>query len=403
MALQYKTPTQIADQYLLHVKSLKPEVNTDQSDSDWWVRSRVVGGVFSGIYADQRKIADDAFPQSARREALEKHVNLYFNEGFKPATQSVGPVMVSGATGTPVPLGLQMEYTPNGNLYTTTESITLPLDATTGIVNVQSLAAGQNQNLLEGAALNIPSPPAGLDSGAIVYGGNLSDGRNEESNQEAAERVLDFIRTPLAGGKVADYEAFAKAADPSVTSASVIRFPFGFGTVAVVITAGTSDIDTAINNGDPIVLIPSAALIDTVQTYIETQNPTTDCATVVAPASVTQDVTINVRFASGDKDTEMDAFGLTQGELVQREVRRAIYKTPPGGRRFRGASTGYVVASEIEDMLDVNLSANPYTVGRMAQILTDRQIGDLSATGPNRRLLGTEIAYPGTINVVEMS
>lgn len=400
MALNYLTPEEIADQYLLYLKNLKPEVNTAQTDSDWWIRSRVVGGVLSGIYADQLKISNDAFPQSARREALEKFLFTYFGEGFRAATPAVGSVSATAsATGATIPVGTQFEYSPNGNLYTATEEINFT-SAVTALVPVASVEAGQSQNLLEGATLTLPSPPPGITSTAIVADGPLSDGRDVESNEEAAARILRQIRTPLAGGKVADYISFALAADPSVTSASVIRYAFGFGTVAVVITAGTTDIDAALDAGDPIVLIPSEELVATVQDYIETQNPVTDCATVLAPASTVQDVTVSVRYVSGSNSTEVPGLNLTQEQLVQREVKRAIYKTPPGGR-ILGAS-GYVVASEIEEVLDLNLSASPYTIGNVAEILLDRQVADLSPSGANRLLLGTEVVFPGTITVIDL-
>lgn len=398
MALNYKTPEEIAQQYLTYLKGLKPEVNIKQKDSDWWVRGHVVGGVISGIYADQQKIADDIFPQSARREALEKHLNLYFNEGFKAATEAEGYLLLTGASGSVVPAGTQFEYTENGNLYSSTDEVDFGT-ATTGLVAVTSVIAGQDQNLLEGAELTVQSPPAGIDSIATVTDGNLSNGRNEETNEEASARILTQIRTPLAGGKVSDYQQFALDADTSVVSASIIRYPFGFGTVGIVITAGTSDIDTALDAGDPIVLIPSDALIATVQEYIEEQCPVTDCPTVMAPASAGIDVTVKVRFASGDKDTILSGETLTQGELVEREVKRAIYKLPAGGRKF-GAS-GYVLASEIEEMIDFNLSASPITVGEKLEIVVDRQVNDLSASGANRTILPTEIALPGTITIEE--
>ena len=399
MAITYKTPSEIADQYLLYVKNLKPEVNVEQTDSDWWIRGQVVGGVFSGVYADQAKISNDAFPQSARREALERFLFTYFDRGFTQPTNAVGFALVTAAaTGATLPAGTQFQYDPNGNLYTSTGDVDFG-DAATAQVPIISVNTGQDQNLLEGAALSLPSPPAGFNNSATVTNGNISDGRDVESNEQAAAAVLRQIRTPLAGGKVADYEQFALDADPSVTSASVIRYAFGLGTVAVIITAGTTDIDTALDNGDPIVLIPSAELVETVQSYIETQNPITDCATVLAPASTPQDVTVYVRYVSGDNDTVLSGQTLTQEELVQREVQRAIYKTPPGGRQL-GAS-GYVVASEIEEVIDTGLSASPYTIGSYAQILQDRAVADLSASGVNRVMLPNEIAFPGTITVID--
>lgn len=399
MALAYKTPQEIGDQYLTWLKTLKPEVNISQTDSDWYIRSRVIGGVLSGLYADQQKISNDVFPQSARREALEKHLNLYFNEGFTPATQAVGQIQVTGTAGSQIPLGTQFQYDPNGNLYTATATVNFGL-ATSALVPVISVATGQNQNLIEGATLSLPSPPSGVNPTAVVYGADITDGRDEETDEQAAARILLQVRTPLAGGKVSDYVQFALNADNSVVSASVIRFPFGFGTVAVVITAGTTDIDAALDQGIPVSLIPSPTLVDAVQAYIETQNPITDCATVLAAVAVTVNVTVNVRYLSGNNATVPAGQTLTQAELVQREIKRAIYKTPVGGRIL--GSTGYVVAAEMESLLDTNLGATSYATGNYASILVDRKVEDLDISGPNLPLTQTQVAIPGTITVVEM-
>lgn len=399
MALEYKTPEQIADQYLLWLKTLKPEINIDQTDSDWWIRAQVIGGVFSGLYADQFRIADDAFPQTARREALERHLFLYFNEGFTQPTRAVGNVQVTGEPDSVVPISTLFTYEPNGNTYLSTEAVNFGA-ATSAIVPVQSVNVGQAQNLLQGAELTISTPPAGVDTTAIVFGAPLSDARDVETNEQATERILTQVRTPLAGGKESDYVQFALNADDSVVSANVIKHPFGFGTVGVVITAGTTDIDFAIDNNEPIVLVPSQVLIDKVQAYIDTQRPLTDCVTVFPPASVPIDVTVSVKYSQGNGATVLSNQTLTQEQLVIREITRAIYKTPPGGRQIGGS--GFVVASEIEQVLDVSLSAQPYAAGVYAQMLSDRQLSDLTLSGANYPLLGNQIAVPGTITVVEL-
>lgn len=397
MAVEFRTPEEIATQYLTWLKGLKPEVNTDQTDSDWYIRSRVLGGVFSGVYADQRKVAEDAFPQNARHEALENFLQLYFNESFSAATVSQGNVKVTGASGSTVSVGTEFTYEPNGNVYQATEAVTL--DSSSGLVAVQSINPGQDQNLLEGAILNISSPPAGIDSSAVVFGGNLSDGRNEETDDEAKTRILNRIRNPLSGGTKTDYEQWATDADPSVNQASAIRYLYGPGSVGVVITAGTTDIDDAVTNGNPVVRLPSSGLIDEVQSYIDARKPLTDCAHVLSPTLKSINVTVKVTYESGDGTTVPNGQTLTQEELVIREVQRAIYKIPPGGRRI--GSTGFVLASEIEEVLDFGLSTTPYTEGEFAQILRDRQVEDLSASGVNLIISETELAEPGVITVQE--
>ncbi len=398
MTLEFKSPNQVGDEYLLHLKALKPEINDKQEDSDWYVRSRVVGGVLSGLYSDQRKIADDAFPQSARHEALERHLFVYLDRSFNPATKSVGDVRVTGTTGSFADVGdLQFVYEPNGNSYTNTEAVTL--SATAQLVPVQSIGTGQIQNLLEGAELTLSTPPLGFDSTAAVSGGPLSDGRDEESDAEAAAAILDRIRNPLAGGKESDYRQWARDADPSVVAANILRFPSGLGTVGVVISAGTTDIDTALDNDQPIVLTPSDQLIELVADYIETKRPVTDCVQVIKPTEIEIDVTAGVKFSSGSLSTILSGQTKTLEELIAREIKRAIYKTPPGGRQI-GAS-GYVVLAEIEEQVDLIFANTEITVGEIP-VLIDRQIDDLSASGANRRILANEIPIPGTITIVEL-
>lgn len=244
-----KTPSQIAQDYRNYLKGLKPDVNVDQTDSDWWIRSQVVGGVVAGVYADNYLVSNDAFPQQARKEAIAQFLQTYFGAdpvqgNFLPATVSQGFASVTGNPGEVVNLNLQAVYAPNGNTYVVQTTTTLDLISGTGLVPFQSVAAGQSQNLSAGAILSFPSPPAGLNATCIVASGGFTDARDPESLEQARARIITRIRNPLSVGRVTDYEQYAMAADPSVTSASVSRYPYGLGTVGVYITSGTTDIDS---------------------------------------------------------------------------------------------------------------------------------------------------------------
>jgi len=402
MAQTFKTPSQIADDYLTMLQALKPDVNISQQDSDWWIRSRVVGGLAGGVYADQRLIANDAFPDRAREDAVLRFLNLYFNGGYIAATQAQGNVVVTGDPGTTISQLVQFSYAPNGNTYQATETVVLPAATggqVTGVVPVQSVAAGQSQNLLPYAQLQVSSPPAGLNPTATVDQNGLADARDQETVDQARARIVQRIRQPLSVGRVSDYIQYAEEADPSVVSASVQRFPFGLGTVAVYITSGTTNIDEAIDNGDPISVIPSDELVATVQAFLNINSPVTDCVTVLKPSAVTQDVTVQVKYANGVGSTILSGQTLTQDELVQREVMRAIYKTPVGGRQLGGS--GYIVCSEIEQTIDVMLSSESVETGSVP-ILLDRQVLPLTVSGYNRALLPNEVPTPGTITVVSM-
>ncbi len=397
MAVQFKSPTDIATEYLTHLSGLRPDINTANEDSDWWIRSRVVGGVLSGLVADQLAISNDAFPQNARLDAIANHLQTYFDGGFNPATASSGVVAVTGTIGTDVPVGTLFSYIPNGNSYISTSDVVLA--ATAALIPVVSSDIGQGQNIFSDSPLTISNAPAGLNSTAAASG-DITGASNPETTQAAAQRILTFIRKPISGGTENDYKQYASQADSSVITANVIRYAFGLGTIAIVITAGTNDIDSAIDNDQPISVIPSEALVEKVQTYINTVNPETDNATVLAATGLDVAVTVSARFSTGDVNTIVPGTVFTQGELVAREVRRAIYKTPPGGRQF-GAS-GFLVKSEIEDSIDTGLGNTTFVTGQYYQIIIDRKVNDLSVSGPNLSLLGVDVAIPGVINVVDM-
>lgn len=395
MALIFPSPSESGDQYLQILKTIQPDVDISQTDSDWWIRSRTHGGVVSGIYADQRKIADDAFPQSARHEALGKHLQTYFNRDFNPAQPASGLVLVGGTDGSVIPALTEFTYLPNGNVYQSTSIATI--SGATAIVPVQSINAGQSQNLLQGAPLTLTSPPSGVGASAVAST-NIADGTDAESDAQAAAAILNRIQNPPAGGTANDYANFAKAASPSVTGAAVVRYLFGLGTLGIVITSGTSDIDAALNNGDPVVREPSDALIGVVQDYVDAVKVETDCVHVMGPNEFSQDVTVKCTFLTGDVNTIEPNTGLKQGDLVKREVSRALYKTPAGGRILGGK--GYVVVSDIEETLDIGLSAAPYITGSYASVLLDRDVLDLTPTGVNRLMDSREIVVPGTINII---
>lgn len=399
MAIDFKTPSEIYTEYSTRLKGLKPQVNTDQTDSDWYVRGKVLTGFGSGIYADQRLVANDAFPQRARHDAVGRHLEMWLNDTFRSPQPSVGLALTTGATGSAIAVGMQYVYGPNGNAYQATSGVNFGA-ATAVLVPVQSVSTGQAQNLLSGAPLTIsPSPPAGVNPIAMASG-DIADGRDSEQDSEAAARVLAFIRSPIAGGTASDYRNWAVAADPSVVAATVLRYVNGFGSLAVVVTAGTTDIDGALDAGQSVTQIPTPALIATVQAYIEALRPVNDCVQVVGPSSLAINVTARVRFASGGLTTIPAGQTLTQQALVQREVQRAIYKTPPGGRTL-GAS-GYVVASEIEDTIDLGLSSGPYIFGKLS-VLLDRQVDALyGVSGPNYPLFATQVPIPGVITVVDL-
>lgn len=394
-----KTPAQVAQEFLTQLAALKTDVDISLSDSDWYVKAQAMGGTMAGIYSDQSLLANDPYPQSARTSALAQHLQTYFtapNNVFLPSQSASGFLGVTGDVGTVVTTAVIAQYLPNGNTYQFASGFTMA--TTSALVPVVSVNTGQDQNLLSGATLTIISPPAGLNSSSVASG-DFTQGRDQETDAEAAARILAFIQSPPAGGTQADYIRWAQEASPLVTNASVMRFPNGFGTVGVVITAGTTNIPVAIENGDPVVVVPTQTLIDAVQAYIDSVNPITDCATVYAPTTVPINVSVSAWFAQGDATTVLPGQTLSQGQLLTNAVLLAIYQTPPGGRIIEGQ--GYVVKSDIEQEIDQQLSAEPFETGSLP-VLNDRYVSALSLTGPNFSMSPVSVAIAGTITVVSM-
>jgi len=396
-----KTIDEVFSEYRAYLLGLRPEANVDQNDSDWWIRGRTLSGVVSGVYADVEKVGQDAFPQNARRDALLRHLYAWFAENsFKPATVATGPMLVTGDPDAgPFSAGLQATHEITGNVYVTTEDFTLNPSGE-GSVTVQSVLAGQSQNLQEGAELSIGSPPSGLDSTGTVDAGGISDGTNEESEEAAAARILTRQRSSARGGTATDYKVWAQSVD-GVTGASIYRFIHGLGTVGVIITSGTTDIDGALDADPPVAVdfTPSDDLIADVQTYIDSVKPETDCAFVYAPDEVAIDVTVTVSFVTGDKDTVLSGQTLTQGELVEREVKRAIYKTDTGGVKI--GDTGYMLKKSVEDMIDSKLSAEGEVEGQTLQIVLNRVVANLDGVDADVELTPIQRPVVGTITIVD--
>jgi hypothetical protein len=238
----------------------------------------------------------------------------------------------------------------------------------------------------------------------------MADGSDIETDDSYRARLLSREQQPPAGGNETDYPNFAFLADTSVRSAFIRRFGRGLGTVDVYITTGTTDIDTAVTQGIPIVRIPSSIVLANVQAYYDAHVPLTDCPAVYAPSEVAVNVTVNVDLASGlsltsvPSDPTNNPLNLTVQQLIMREIGRVLYKLPVGGRQIPGSTNGVVAASDIEEGLDVYLSAvkDPVSglyIGKIP-VLADRQCQQLNSPNYNLPLLQNQLAAPGTINVI---
>lgn len=404
----FPTPTQIQTDYFTILKAVKPSLNTNDSNSDFVIRGKVFGGVASGLYGDQAKVRGDTWISTQRPEALVIEGQDY-GIPQQPATQALSPqVRVFGVNGTVInPGDITFLYVPTNVLYSNTTGGTV----SGGQLDVQMLCeiAGQIGNIQEPDVLTVVSPPTGITTSANVIQ-SAADGADIESTDSYRSRLLTRKQNAPAGGNETDYPQFAFAASPTVRSATIHRFGRGLGTVDVYITTGTTDIDSAITNGLSIVRIPSSGTIATVQAYYNTHVPLTDCPGVFAPSELGVPVTVNVLLANGltlssiPSDPVNNPLSLNVQQLIQREIARPLYKYATGGRVLPGGTTGYVIAADLEENLDVWLSsaADPVTgiaVGKIP-ILADRQVQKLNGTSWDLPLGTNQLAAPSTTTVV---
>lgn len=404
---QFPKPSDIQKQYFTFLKTLKPDLNVNDQNSDFVIRGKAFTGVLSGLFGDQQKVNNDTYISSARPESVLLHGQ---DEGIarQPATQAASiQIRIYGTNGTVVAPGdLTLVYNATGVIYVNTSGGTIAsghLD-----VAIRAQVTGQIGNVAAPDSLQVVSPPSGVNGLADVMT-SISDGSDIESIDSYRARLLINRQEPPAGGNETDYPAFAFAADPSVRSAKINRFGRGLGTVDIYITTGTTDIDTAVTQGLPIVRIPGPTVLANVQAYYDSHAPLTDCPRVYGSSEVTVPATVKVKLATGltlssvPSDPTYNPLNLTVQQLIAREVGRVMYKLPVGGRVLPGGTVGYVVASDIEEGLDVWLSAvkDPVTnlfIGKLP-ILADRQVQPLDSPNYNKALGGSELATPGTITV----
>lgn len=405
----FPTPAQISTQYFQFLKAAKPSINTSDKNSDFVIRGNVFSGMASGLYGDQQKIYNDGFISSMRPEALAlKGADYGLLAQPATAADTTMGVQVAGVNGTVVnPGDLTFLYVPTGILYSNTTGGTVA----SGVLVVSALAesVGQIGNITAPDTLQVVSPPTGISTVASLIV-SMADGGDVETPDSYRSRLLSHIQNPPAGGNETDYPAFAFAADPTVRSALIRRFGRGLGTVDVYITTGTTDIDTAVTDGLSITRIPSSGTLASVQAYYNAHVPLTDCPAVYAPTELDVNVTVNVILAAGLTLTSVPAdainnpLGLNVQQLIQREISRVLYKLPVGGRVLPGGTVGYVVAADIEEGLDIWLSAvtDPVTglpLGNIP-ILADRRCQPLNGSSFNLPLAGNQLAAPGTLTVV---
>lgn len=251
-----------------------PNADTSE-DSDAYARASSLAACAEGIYAHQKWMIKQFFPDTADTEFLEKHAGL---RGLRRrnATYSAGKgATVSGNPDAVIAVGLQIK-TEDGRFYETTESAVIPASGSV-IVAVRSLATGAVQNIKTATKGSFMAAPVGVSTDVVLN--DVVGATNAESDSSLLERLLNKIRRPAAGGNKYDYKDWALEVD-GVEQAYVYPLRRGLGTVDITITA---------DNG-----VPSDDTVRRAQEYIDQERPVTAKESKVVKPDVTK-VNFNIQ------------------------------------------------------------------------------------------------------------
>lgn len=251
-----------------------PNADTSE-DSDAYARASSLAACAEGIYAHQKWLIKQFFPDTADTEFLGKHAGL---RGLRRrnATYSAGKgATVSGNPDAVIAVGLQIK-TEDGRFYETTESAVIPASGSV-IVAVRSLATGAVQNIKTATKGSFMAAPVGVSTDVVLN--DVVGATNAESDSSLLERLLNKIRRPAAGGNKYDYKDWALEVD-GVEQAYVYPLRRGLGTVDIAITA---------DNG-----VPSDDTVRRAQEYIDQERPVTAKESKVVKPDVTK-VNFNIQ------------------------------------------------------------------------------------------------------------
>lgn len=405
----FPTPSQLQTQYLQILQSIKPSININDINSDFVIRGNVFAAFASGVYGDQAKVDNDTYITSSSPQALTLHGQDLDIPQLQATPASSDSVTINGPNATVVNPGqLTFIYNSTGITYTNTTGGTI--SGGTLIVSIQATTPGSITNVAAPATLSLIAPPNGIGNSATLND-DLAGGSDLESTDSYRSRLLSRLQMPPAGGNATDIRNMAFAADPAVRTVIVIPFALGLGTVGVYITTGSTDIDTAVTQGLPIVRVPSATDINLVQTYLNNNGVLGICYGVYGPTEIDFNGTVYVDLASGitlttvPNDPINNPLNLTVQELIVREYGRALYKVPVGGWQLGSSSPpGFIVASYIENSMQLWLSSevdpvSGLTIGNIP-VLADIRVPALDSPNTNFPIAANNIVAPGTIIVV---
>jgi uncharacterized phage protein gp47/JayE len=315
--------------------------------TDAEVYARVLGGVAHGLYGFIEWLSKQVIYDTAEAEYLERWCSIW-GINRKVAAPATGTVTFTVQASSLIPSGTLLQALDGVQYQTSADATASASTATASVTAVVPAAAG---NRATGQNLTLVSPVVGVQSTATA--GLLSGGADVETDDALRARLLARIQQPPHGGASYDYTAWALEV-PGVTRAWVYPAELGLGTVTLRFVRD--------NDGTGTAIIPDAGEVAAVQTYIDARRPVTAQLTVVAPAAVPLNFTIQ-----GLVPATLTVQAAVQAELADLLLREAV----PGGiillSHIRAAisaaagETDYVLTAPVANV--TNSTGNMSTMG----------------------------------------
>ena len=343
MPFERPTLNELKERIRADIRVRLPDAKPELRRSLEGVLADIESGAVHGLYGYLDWLARQLMMDTAEAEQLERWAGIW-GITRSPATAAAGDVVFTGTNGATIPAGTAVQAS-DGTQYTTDAVGTI--DAGTATVAMTASETGVEGNQDAGTELTLVSPVTGIDSTATVDAGGLTGGADLETDSRLRERLLLRVRRPPHGGAKADYKQWALEAHPDVTRAFVYPHELGIGTVTVRIM--TDDLV------DP---IPTQAVIDAVQAYIDERRPVTAEVHVVAPVAVALDFTISITPDTAEVRDRIE-------EALKDHLR---LKAEPGGTLYLSQLNGaiFVAAGESPHDLQAPIADQVYNTGEIA-------------------------------------
>lgn len=346
MSFQRPTVTQLIDRIKNDIETRLPGTDAKPRRTLLGVLGRTLAGAVHGLYGYLNWMADQLMPDTAEKEHLERWSSIWGVTRIA-AVKAVGSITFTGTDTTVVPAGTIVQRA-DGVEFSTDADGTI----TSGVASIAATAsvAGAEGNTDVGSTLQLTSPIAGVDSNATVDAGGLVNGADEESDDSLRSQLLRKIQQPPYGGTAADYVTWTQEVN-EVTRAWCYPGEDGVGTVKV----------RCVVDDNAVSIIPDAAKITEVQTYIDSKRPVTADVTVVAPVAVPLDFTIAI---TPNAQAVKDAIQAELEDLLRRE-------SEPGGT---------ILLSHIQETVSLAAGEEDHTMTSPSANVVNA-VGDMSTMG----------------------